>query len=66
MDERSAGAELFYFLLRIFLFIAIGVLLLAWTLFVSRMTLATPKEDIETEELIRHEDPDDRNPAEAY
>jgi hypothetical protein len=65
VDERLAGAELFDSLLHIFLFIAIGALLLAWTLFISRMTLATPKEDTETEELIGNEDPDGRNPAEA-
>jgi hypothetical protein len=47
VDERSALAELSDSLLRIGLFVAIGILLLAWTLFISRTTLATPKEDIE-------------------
>jgi hypothetical protein len=65
IDEGSALAELSNSLLRIVSFIAIGGLLLAWTLFISRTTLATPKEDIEIAELIGNEDPDGRNPAEA-
>jgi hypothetical protein len=65
VDERSAIAELSFSLLHIGLFIAVVILLLAWTLFISRTALATPKEEIEIEEPIGNEDCDGRNRAKA-
>jgi hypothetical protein len=53
--ENATIPELSYYLLRIGVFIAIGISLLVWTRFTSRFSLAPSKEGIENEELIRNE-----------
>jgi hypothetical protein len=64
-DERSTMTELSHYPLRIGFFIAIGILLLAWTRFVTRVPLAFSKESIEHKESIRNENPDGGNRVEA-